>query len=133
MNKFQCVARLTKDPTLIFSEGKGMAIVKFGIAINRRFKREGQPDADFLNVTQFGKGAEATANYMTKGSLISLSGSIQTGSYTNKEGNKVYTVDVIADEVNFLDKKGEKSTTSVHDETGIEDEITPIDDGDIPF
>jgi len=108
MNKVQFVARLTRDAELTFAQGTGTAITKFGIAVNRSFKREGQPEADFFNVTIFGKKAEAVANYTHKGSLISLSGSIQTGSYTNKDGDKKYTVDIMADEVNFLDSKGKK-------------------------
>ena len=127
MNKVQFVARLTRDAELTFAQGSGTAITKFGIAVNRSFKREGQPDADFFNVTIFGKKAEAVANYTHKGSLISLSGSIQTGSYTDKEGNKKYTTDVIADEVNFLDSKPKDNDNSTNAE------ITPVDDGDIPF
>jgi len=134
MNKVQMVGRLTKDPILTFSQGAGMAITKLSVAVNRRFKKEGQPDADFFNATQFGKGAEATANYMTKGSLISLSGSLQTGSYVNKEGNKVYTTDVIADEVNFLEKKGEKTENSQDSQR--ENSllhVEEVDSSDIPF
>ena len=126
MNKFIAVARLTRNAELTYAQGSGMAIAKFGIAVNRTFKREGQPDADFFNVTIFGKKAEAVANYTHKGSLISLSGSIQTGSYTNKDGNKKYTVDVIADEVNFLDSKNKVAES-------VAEEVTPVDDVDMPF
>jgi len=128
LNKIILVGHLVKDPILTFAAGTGTAICKFTIAINRRFKKEGQPTADFLRIVQFSKGGEATANYMTKGSLVSVSGSVQTDSYENKDGVKVYTTDVIADEVNFLDSKGGKkednSTTA---------EITPVDSSDIPF
>ena len=126
MNKFIAVARLTRDAELTYAQGSGMAIAKFGIAVNRAFKREGQPDADFFNVTIFGKKAEAVANYTHKGSLVSLSGSIQTGSYTNKDGNKKNTINVMADEVNFLDSKNKVAES-------VAEEVTPVDDVDIPF
>jgi len=130
INKIILVGHLTKDPILTFAAGTGTAICKFTIAVNRRFKREGQPTADFLQVIQFSKGGEATANYMTKGSLVSVSGSVQTGSYTNKDDIKVYTTDVLADEVNFLDSKGKRE-----DNTSNNEDVTPIEvsDSEIPF
>ena len=133
MNKAILVGRLTKNPELKFGQGAGVAVCNFTIAVNRRFKKEGQPEADFIPIVCFGKGAEATANYMTKGSLVSVAGYIQTRNYEAKDGTRRYVTEVVADEVNFLEKKGKSSTTNTHDETGI-DGITPIDDmGDIPF
>ena len=135
MNKVTLVGRLTKDAELKFAAGTGSAVAKFGIAVNRRFKKAGQPTADFLNVTVFGKTAEAVANYTQKGSLVSISGSIQTGSYVNKAGDKVYTTYILAEEVNFLDKKGDRDNSSGQSSQGnsYSSDVTPIEDGDIPF
>ena len=131
------------DPDLKFAQGTGNAVCKFTIAVNRRFKREGQPEADFLPVTVFGKQAESTANYMRKGSQVAISGSIQTSNYMNKENVKVFKTEIIADEVGFLDNKGKgnnsnSNSTNSQDGSGTHDfgsasDVTPIDDGDIPF
>ena len=141
INKANLVGRLCADPELLFAKGSGTAVCKFTIAVNRRFKREGQPDADFLPVTVFGKQAEATANYMRKGSQVSVNGSIQTSNYTNKDNVKMFKTEIIADEVGFLDSKGNSNNSSSSNSnqssnTGANNfngDITPIDDGDIPF
>ena len=136
MNKVVIVGRLTKDPELKFAQGTGTAVATFTVAVNRRFKREGQPEADFIPVVVFGKQAEATANYMAKGKLLSVSGNIQTRNYEAKDGNRRYVTEVIADEVDFLEwssKPGnKKSEITAKEEKNIED-LTPIDDQDIPF
>lgn len=134
------------DPELLFAKGSGTAVCKFTIAVNRKFKKEGQPDADFLPVIVFGKTGEATANYMTKGSQISVAGSIQTSNYMNKDNVRVYKTEIIADEVDFLDSKkkdnnssnsnsnqGSNSNTSNAGAHGFGSDVTPIDDSDIPF
>ncbi len=136
MNKVVLVGRLTKDPELKFSQGTGTAVTTFTVAVNRRFKREGQPEADFIPVVVFGKTAEATANYMSKGKLISVSGNIQTRTYDAKDGTKRYVTEVIADEVDFLewgDKKASGNPTNGVDSSEYNGDITPISDGDIPF
>lgn len=144
MNKAVLVGRLTKDPELILAKGTGMAICKFTVAVNRRFKKEGQPEADFLPVTIFGKQAEATANYMRKGSQVSISGSIQTSNYMNKDNVRAYKTEIIADEVDFLDSKNKENNSSNSNSNqggnnggghdfGSASDVTPIDDGDIPF
>jgi single-strand DNA-binding protein len=147
INKVVLIGRLTKDPELTFAQGTGTAVCKFTVAVNRRFKKEGQPEADFLPITVFGKTAEATANYMIKGSQIGISGNIQTSTYMNKDNVKVYKTEIIADEVEFLDSKGKGSndntnsnqsgysgeTSSGNNDFGSTSDITPIDDGDIPF
>jgi single-strand DNA-binding protein len=140
---------MTKDPTLTFGQGSGTAVCKFTIAVNRRFKKEGQPDADFLPVTVFGKQAESTANWMIKGSQVAISGNIQTSNYMNKDNVRTYKTEIIADEVHFLDSKNKDTNSSSSNNsnqgsyngqsnTGANDfgsasDITPIDDGDIPF
>ena len=136
INKVVLVGRLTRDPELKFAQGTGTAVTTFTVAVNRRFKREGQPEADFIPVVVFGKTAEATANYMSKGKLISVSGNIQTRTYDAKDGTKRYVTEVIADEVDFLEWGGNKSSennNSGSNDFGSTSDITPIDDGDIPF
>lgn len=97
MNKTMLLGRVTKDIDLRFGKD-GMAIAKFSVAVNRMKKGE----SDFINCIAFGKTAETIANYMKKGSQIGIEGHIQTGSYTNKDGNKVYTTDVIVDRFDFV-------------------------------
>jgi single-strand DNA-binding protein len=146
MNKVVLVGRLTKDPELKFAQGTGTAVATFTVAVNRRFKREGQPEADFIPVVVFGKTAENTANYMSKGKLLSVSGNIQTRNYEAKDGTRRYVTEVIADEVDFLewgDKKSSAANTNQggyngesnagSNDYGSASDITPIDDGDIPF
>ncbi|MCB2310676.1 single-stranded DNA-binding protein [Clostridium tagluense] len=138
MNKVVLVGRLTKDPTLIFAQGTGNAVCKFTVAVNRRFKKEGQPETDFLPVTVFGKTGEATANYMVKGSQVGISGSVQTSTYM-KDNVKMYKTEVIADEVDFLDSKGkgessgQNNSNNANNSFDSNSDITPIDDSDIPF
>ena len=103
MNNVSLVGRITKDLELKYSPS-GMAYCKFTLAVNRQFKKEGQPDADFLPVTVFNKQAENLANYMSKGSQIGVNGQIQTGSY-EKDGLTVFTTDIIAQSVQFLEPK----------------------------
>ncbi|MCJ7691689.1 MAG: single-stranded DNA-binding protein [Clostridiaceae bacterium] len=146
MNKVVLVGRLTKDPELKFAQGTGTAVTTFTIAVNRKFKREGQPDADFIPVVVFGKTAENTANYMSKGKLLSVSGNIQTRNYEAKDGTRRYVTEVVADEVDFLEWGGNKSSDTNTNQGGYKgnanagsndfgsaSDITPIDDGDIPF
>ena len=105
MNNVSLVGRITKDLELKYTPS-GMAYCKFTLAVNRQFKKEGQPEADFLPVTVFNKQAENLANYMTKGSQIGVNGQIQTGSY-EKDGQRVFTTDIIAQSVQFLESKKE--------------------------
>ena len=107
MNKVQIVGRLTRDPEVRYSTGeKATATARFSVAVNRRFKNaEGNYDADFINCIAFGQGAEFIEKYFKKGMAIGLTGRIQTGSYTNKDGNKVYTTDVVVEETEFVESK----------------------------
>ena len=129
MNKVVLVGRLTKQPELRFTPGAGKAVATFTLAVNRRFKSDGQPDADFLPIVVWGKQAESAANYLTKGSQAAISGRIATRNYENKEGQKVYVTEIIADEVQFLDSK--KSGQA--DTLNTDNELQPVNDGDIPF
>lgn len=135
INKCVIVGRLVKDPDLKFAQGTGTAVATFTVAVNRRFKREGQPEADFIPVVVFGKVAEACANYTAKGKLISVSGGIQTRNYEAKDGTKRYVTEIVSDEVDFLewaDREGGQKSTTTKENKDI-DGITPIDDSEIPF
>ena len=111
MNKVQLVGRLTRDPEIRYSQGENAtATARFSVAVNRRFKNaEGNYDADFINCVAFGKSAEFVEKYFKKGMAIGLTGRIQTGSYTNKDGQRVYTTDVVVEETEFVESKGASS------------------------
>lgn len=104
MNKIFLMGRLTKDADVKTSgENK---IAKYTLAVDRRFAKDGEQSADFINIVVFGKGAEFAEKYLKKGTKVVVTGRIQTGSYTNKDGQKVYTTDVIAEEQEFAESKG---------------------------
>ncbi len=106
MNKAMLMGRLTRDPEVRYSQGaNALAIARFSLAVDRRFKREGDPDADFFNCTAFGKQAEFVEKYLHQGSKIVLVGRIQNDNYTNKNGEKVYSVQIIAEEIEFAESK----------------------------
>lgn len=106
MNKVILMGRLTRDPEVRYSQGENQtAIAHYSLAVNRRFKREGDPEADFINCVAFGKQAEFAEKYLKKGTKMAITGRIQTGSYTNKDGVKVYTTDIIVEEQEFAESK----------------------------
>ena len=106
MNNVSLVGRLTRDPEVRYSKSNtSLAVTRFSIAVDRRFKKEGQADVDFINCVAFGKTGEFVEKYFSKGQRIGLVGRIQTGSYTNKEGQKVYTTDIVAENVEFVESK----------------------------
>ncbi len=112
MNKVILVGRLTRDPEVRYSQGENtMAIARYMIAVNRRFKREGDPEADFIRCVVFGRAAEFAEKYFRQGLRIAISGRIQTGSYTNKEGVKVYTTEVVVEEQEFAESMAEREHT----------------------
>lgn len=113
MNKCMLVGRLTRDPEIRYTQGENAScIARFSIAINRRFKNaEGNYDADFINCVAFGKGGEFIEKYFKKGMAIGISGRIQTGNYTNKDGVKVYTTDVVVEEAEFVESKGSNNSS----------------------
>lgn len=105
MNKAFLMGRLTKDPEVRYSQGENsMAIARFTVAIDRKGKDAG---ADFISCVSFGKPADLIEKYFKKGNRICIAGHIQTGSYTNKDGAKVYTTDVVVDELDFVDSKSD--------------------------
>lgn len=106
MNKVVLMGRLTRDPEVRYTQGDNpMAIARYTLAVDRRFKREGEATADFINCVAFGKQAEFAEKYFRQGLKVIVSGRIQTGSYTNKEGKKVYTTDVVIEEQDFAESK----------------------------
>lgn len=107
MNKVVLMGRLTRDPEVRYSQGQNQtAIARFTLAVDRRFKRQGDEQAaDFINCVAFGKTAEFVENYLKQGTKVVGCGRIQTGSYTNKEGQRVYTTDVVIEELEFAESK----------------------------
>lgn len=107
MNKVILIGRLTRDPEIRYSQGENsMAVARFTLAVDRRFARAGeQGTADFIGCVSFGKQAEFVEKYFRQGMKMVLAGRIQTGSYVNKDGQKVYTTDVVAEEIEFAESK----------------------------
>lgn len=139
MNKVVLIGRLTRDPELKFTPGNGTAVVTVTLAVDKYNSSTGQREADFISVTIWGKQAENTANYMTKGSMLGIAGRIQTRSYDGKDGNKRYVTEVVAQEVSFLSyRKGEHAennlSNNIYDNPpDFDADMTPVDDGDVPF
>lgn len=104
MNSVQLVGRLVRDPEVRYTDG-GSTVTRFSLAVDRRFKRDDGDNADFISCITFGKTAEFMEKWFRKGQKIGLTGRIQTGSYINQEGIKVYTTDVIAENVEFVESK----------------------------
>ena len=108
------MGRLTRDPDVRYSQGENpMAIARYTLAVDRRFKRDGEQSADFINCLAFGRSAEFAEKYFKQGTKIAVSGRIQTGSYTNREGVKVYTTEVVIEEQEFAESKAAASRTII--------------------
>lgn len=106
MNKVILCGRLTRDPEVRYSQGEKLtAIARYSLAVDRKFKQDGQPTADFINCVAIGKNGEFAEKYLHKGTKIIVTGHIQTGSYTNKDGQKVYTTDVMVEEHEFAESR----------------------------
>lgn len=106
MNKVILLGNLTRDPEIRYSQGeKQMSVARFSIAVNRRFSRQGDTDTDFFNCTAFGKQAEFVEKYFKQGSRMLLTGRVQNDNYTNKNGERVYSVQIMADEIEFTERK----------------------------
>lgn len=110
MNKVVLMGRLTRDPEVRYSAGENAtAVGNYTLAVDRRFKRDGEPSADFIRCVCFGRNAEFAEKYLRQGTKIVISGRIQTGSYTNRDGQKVYTTDVVIEEQEFAESKAASS------------------------
>ena len=106
MNKVILMGRLTRDPEVRYSAGENaLAIARFTLAVDRRFRRDGEATADFINCVSFGRSAEFAEKYFRQGLKIAVTGRIQTGSYTNRDGQKVYTTEVVVEEQEFAESK----------------------------
>ena len=106
MNKVILMGRLTRDPEVRYSQGENStAIARYTLAVDRRFKRDGEQTADFINCVVFGKSAEFTERYFRQGMRVVVCGRIQTGSYTNRDGQKVYTTEVVVEDQEFAESK----------------------------
>ena len=137
MNSVQLVGRITRDPEVRYTDG-GSTIARFSLAVDRRYKSENGPTADFPNCVAFGKTAEFIEKYFRKGMRMGCQGRIQTGSYTNNDGQKVYTTDVVVESCEFVEAKASQQSEENNDGFGPADENgfmnIPADiDEELPF
>ncbi len=111
MNRIILMGRLTRDPEVRYANTSNgsTAIANFSLAVDRRFKREGEPDADFFNCTAFGKTAEVIEKHVVKGTKLLITGRVQNNNYTNRDGQQVYSVQVMVDELEFAESKNAQS------------------------
>ncbi len=127
MNRVILIGRLTRDPEVRYTQGsEPMAVARYTLAVNRRVRKDdGSQEADFINIVAFRKAGEFAEKYFRQGMRVLVSGRIQTGSYTNKDGQRVYTTDVIVDEQEFADSKNSSGRTGDYQPTS-----TPSSVGD---
>lgn len=148
MNNVVLIGRLTRDPEVRYTSETQMAVARFSVAIDRPTRSGGEKQTDFPNVVVFGRQAENCERFLRKGRLVGVQGRIQTGKYTNKDGVTVYTTEVVANNVEFLDwgDRGERNdrpasdrpaatarSSSPKEDMGIPDGFSAIEDEDIPF
>ena len=141
MNKVILMGRLTRDPDMR-GEGTGL-VARYTLAVDRRFSRNEENNTDFINIVVFAKGAEFAEKYLKKGTKVVVTGRIQTGSYTNKDGQKVYTTDVVAEDQEFAESKnaagnngGQTEVSSSNNSVQDDGDFMNISDGvkdDMPF
>lgn len=138
MNSVVLIGRLTRDPEVRYTAESQMAVATFTVAIDRPVRAGKEKQTDFPRVTVFGKQAENCERFLKKGRLVGVQGRIQTGSYTNKEGVKVYTTDVVANNVEFLDwgdknDREERDAPKPKEDMGVPEGFQALEDEDIPF
>lgn len=137
MNKVILMGNITRDPEIRYTQGeKSMAIARFSLAINRRFSREGETNVDFFNCTAFGKQAEFVEKYFRQGSRMLLVGRVQNDNYTNKNGEKVYSVQIMADEIEFAERKQAGGNNNAEPEQKQDDDFMEIPENiesELPF
>ena len=136
MNKVVLIGRLTRDPEVRYSNGeKPIAVARYSLAVQRKFKNsEGKYEADFINCVAMGKNGEFAEKYLKKGTQILVEGHIQTCSYTNNDGNKVYTTEVMVEAHEFVGSKSDNKTNTNNSQSN--DDFMSIPDGienDLPF
>lgn len=125
MNKWIGMGRLTRDPEIRYTQGNDpMCVARYTLAVDRRVKKDGQDNADFIPCVAFGKGGEFVEKYCKKGTKLAVSGRIQTGSYTNRDGQKVYTTEIVIEEQEFAESKaaqsGQQNTQPAKAEEGMD-------------
>lgn len=135
MNKVELLGRLARDPDIRYSNSEeSIAVARFNLAVERRHRKDGQTEADFISCVAFGRSAEFAEKYLHKGTKIVLVGRIQTGNYTNQDGQKIYTTDVVAEEMYFAEskKEGSDGRSEPTDENGFMNIPEGIDE-ELPF
>lgn len=135
INRVTLIGRLTHDPELRYTVN-GIALTRFNIAVNRNFlNQRGEREADFINIVTWRNLAENCANHLRKGALVGIDGRLQTGKYENKEGRTVYTMDVVAENVQFLQfpAKHQIPENKVHNHNNTDDPGDPFEELDLPF
>ena len=140
MNKIIMMGRLTRDPEIRYGGvNNDKAVARYTIAVDRRFKQEGQPQADFFNVVSFGKAAEFVEKYLRKGAKIVIEGELQNNDYTNKNGEKVYSIQIVTSQIEFAESKAsqnhpqEPPVGNVPDEGGFMNIPDGVEDDGLPF
>jgi len=143
MNKVILMGRLTRDPEVRYTTNNNTLVCTFSIAVNRRFKQEGQPDADFFNIVAWSKTGEFCSKYFKKGQQVGIVGRLQTRNYDDKDGKKVYVTEVIAEETYFADsRRDSENGGSGNTFSGVDapfnaqegsNDFTPVTDDDLPF
>lgn len=131
MNKVILMGRLTKDPDIRYTQD-GTAVARYTLAVDRRYQRDGEQKADFISCTVFGRGAEFAEKHLKKGTKIVAAGRIQTGSYTNRDGQKVYTTDIVVEEQEFAESKKTQEANQ-EQEDGFMSIPDGVDDEGLPF
>lgn len=112
MNNVSLVGRLVRDPEVRYGQNESVSVAKFSLAVERKWKRDGDPTVDFINCTVFGKSAEFTEKYFRKGMRVAITGRIQTGSYKNKDGQTVFTTEIIVESQEIAQSKSESNESS---------------------
>lgn len=145
MNKVILMGRLTRDPEIRYGGQNGnMAVARYSLAVDRRFRRDGDPEADFFNLVSFGKTAEFVRDYLHKASKIIIEGELRNNNYTNRNGEKVYSMDITASSVEFAESKAASEQNASAGPSGgepqrgngsqIGDGFEPLpEDGELPF
>lgn len=137
MNKVILMGRLTRDPEVRYSQGENAtAVARFTLAVNRKYKTEGGAEADFIGCLAFGRNAEFIEKYFRQGTKAVITGRIQTGSYINKDGQRIYTTDVVVEEQEFAESKKSSDTNHVSGITENADGFMNIPDNideELPF
>lgn len=129
MNKVLLMGRLVKDPEVRYSQSsEPLAIARYTLAVNRRFKREGEPDADFINCTAFGKAGEFTERYFKKGQMVAVVGRLQVRAWDDQSGQRHWSTEVIVEEQHFAESKASFESSSARATSAPKNDIPPVED-----